>query len=52
VGCELEYILRAEFRGDYELLQYVDECHSNKIKEKHEYWRDVCNKLYDIPLTK
>jgi hypothetical protein len=51
VGCEMEYILRAEFRGDYDLLQYVDECHLKKIKSKYQYWKDVCNLLYDIPLS-
>jgi len=51
VGCEIEYILRAEFRGDYDLLPYVDSCHLDKIKSKYKYWKDVCNLLYDIPLS-
>jgi glycosyltransferase involved in cell wall biosynthesis len=48
VGCELEYILNAEFRGDYALFPYVDNCHLEKIKQSHEYLREVCNKLFDI----
>ena len=48
VGCELEYILNAEFRGDYALFPYVDNCHLEKIKQSHEYLRGVCNKLFDI----
>jgi hypothetical protein len=51
VGCDLEYILKAEFRNDYEILKFVDECHVKQIKEKHDYWRSVCNYLFDIPLN-
>jgi hypothetical protein len=50
VGCDLDYILRAEFRGDYDLLPYVDDCHVNKMREMHEYLKMVCGKLFDIPL--
>jgi hypothetical protein len=50
VGCDMQYILQAEFRSDYDLMPYVDECHSNKMRELHEYLRTVCAKLYDIPL--
>ena len=49
VGCELDYILRAEFRSDSELFGFVDSCHLEKIKSNHEYWRGICNKLFDIP---
>jgi len=49
VGCELDYILRAEFRSDSELFGFVDNCHLEKIKKNHEHWRSVCNKLFDIP---
>jgi hypothetical protein len=51
VGCDLDYILRAEFKADYELLRFVDECHLVEIKKYHEYWISVCNKVYDIPFT-
>ena len=50
VGCDMDYILRMEFRNDYDLLPYVDECHADKMREKHEYWRSVCAKLYDVKL--
>jgi hypothetical protein len=51
VGCDLDYILRAEFRADYQLLTFVDNCHVIKIKERHEYWRGICNNLFDIPFS-
>jgi hypothetical protein len=51
VGCNIEYILQAEFRNDYELLKYVDDCHIEKIRNKYEYWREVCGKLYDIKIN-
>jgi len=51
VGCNLDYILRAEFRAEYELMQFVDQDVPNKIKAKYEYWHNVCNKLYDIPFS-
>jgi len=50
VGCELDYILRAEFMTNYDLLEYVDDCHKDKIKEFHLYLRTVCSKLYDIKI--
>ena len=50
VGCNMEYILQSEFRNDYELLQFVDECHVEKMRTFHEYLREVCGKLYDIKL--
>jgi len=51
VGCDLDYILKAEFRADSALLSYVDKCHLENITEKHHYWRNVCNGLFDIPFT-
>jgi glycosyltransferase involved in cell wall biosynthesis len=50
VGSDLEYILKSEFRADYELLPFVDSCHVERIKKEHEYWLGICNKLYDIRL--
>jgi hypothetical protein len=50
VGCKMDYILQAEFRTDYDLLPYVDDCHTKKMRDFHEYLKEVCNKLYDIPL--
>jgi hypothetical protein len=51
VGCNLEYILRSEFRADCDILSFVDECHVKKITDHHEYLRKVCNELYDIPFS-
>lgn len=50
VGCPLDSILQSEFRLDYDLLPYVDDCHVAKIKESHEYLLSVCGKLYDVAL--
>ena len=51
VGCDLDYILKAEFRSDSELFSFVDSCHLEKIKTNHQYWRGVCDKLFDIPFS-
>jgi len=48
VGCELDYILNAEFAADSALFTYVDKYHLENITEKHYYWRNTCNKLFDI----
>jgi hypothetical protein len=50
VGCNMETILKAEFRKDYEILEFVDECHVEKMKILHEYLRSVCYNLYDIKI--
>ena len=50
VGCELDYILRAEFMANYNLIEFVDTCHLQKISEYHHRLRAICNELYDIPL--
>jgi hypothetical protein len=51
VGCDLDYILKAEFRADSELLKYVDSCHLENIRKNHEHWRKCCDKLFDIPFS-
>jgi hypothetical protein len=51
VGCDLDYILKAEFRSDSELFGFVDSCHLEKIKKNHQYWRGACDKLFDIPFS-
>jgi len=51
VGCNLDYILQAEFRSDCTLFSYVDASHLEIMKEKHEYWRSICNTLFDIPFS-
>jgi hypothetical protein len=50
VGCDLDYILRAEFMANYSLIDFVDACHVQKIADYHHRLRTVCNELYDIPL--
>jgi len=51
VGCNLDYILKAEFRSDSELFGFVDSCHLEKIQKNHKYWRGACDKLFDIPFS-
>jgi hypothetical protein len=50
VGCDINYILQAEFKFDYDLLIYVDDCHEKKMRDFHNYLRTICGKLYDVPL--
>lgn len=52
VGCDLNYILRAEFMSNYSLIEFVDSCHVEKIAEYHNRLRSVCNELYDISFPK
>lgn len=50
VGCDLDYILRSEFMGNYELIPFVDECHVQKIRDYHLRLRGICNEIYDTAI--
>jgi glycosyltransferase involved in cell wall biosynthesis len=50
VGCDLEYILKQEFRSNYSLLEFVDASHKDKIENFHNRFRKICNEIYDNPL--
>ena len=50
VGCELDYILRSEFMKNYELMEFVDSCHVQKIQDYHHRLRSICNELYDLSI--
>lgn len=50
VGCDLDYILRSEFMGNYELIPFVDECHVQKIRDYHVRLRGICNEIYDTAI--
>ena len=50
VGCELDTILRTEFKGNYAILEYVDQKHVNQINELYNHVRLVCSQLYDLGL--
>jgi len=50
VGCDLDSILRAEFKNNYTILDYVDQTHINQIKDLYERVQSVCNEMYDIKL--
>lgn len=50
VGCQLDYILRSEFMKNYDLMEFVDSCHVQKISDYHNRLRSICNELYDTPI--
>lgn len=50
VGCKLDYIIKAEFPADHDLIKFIDDCHLNKIETLHNYLIMVCNLLYDQPI--
>jgi hypothetical protein len=50
VGCDIDSIIKSEFPIDHDLMDFVDECHLNKIKELYNYLRMVCNMIYDQKL--
>jgi glycosyltransferase involved in cell wall biosynthesis len=50
VGCELDAILRTEFKHNYAILDYVDQKHVNLIIELYNRVRMVCGQLYDLGL--
>lgn len=51
VGCDLDTILRAEFRDNYAILDYVDRKHVNEIVELYNRVRLVCGQIYDFGLS-
>ena len=50
VGCELDTILQTEFKGNYAILEFVDQKHVNRIIELYNHVRLVCGQLYDLGL--
>jgi glycosyltransferase involved in cell wall biosynthesis len=48
VGCDLEYILRTEFQGDYIYLEFVDPIHKERMIAQYEATRALCLRLYDV----
>lgn len=50
IGYSLDNILRCEFRSNYQLLEYVDSKHVDKIEKLYNNMRCVCEKIYEIPL--
>jgi hypothetical protein len=51
VGNSFETILKNEFKNHYPLLEYVDDCHTNRLKQQFDYLRRVCDMVYDIKIT-
>lgn len=52
VGSDLDFILKSEFKADYAIVPYTDNDILIQIKNKHEYWRELCNNLYDIKFVR
>lgn len=50
IGCDLDAILRAEFKENYAILDYVDQKHVLMITELYERVRLVCGRIYDVGL--
>ena len=50
VGCDLDTILRAEFKNNYFILDYVEQKHIGRITELHNRVKRVCTEIYDLGL--
>jgi hypothetical protein len=50
VGVAFEDTLRAEFRANYALLEFVDPVHVEKMRARYEEVVRVCTLLYDVPM--
>lgn len=50
VGCDLDTILRAEFKNNYFILDYVEQKHIGRITELHERVKCVCAEIFDLGL--
>lgn len=51
VGCDLETILKTEFKNNYAILDYVDQRHIRKITELYNRVKMVCDIIYDHKLN-
>lgn len=51
VGCDLETILKTEFKNNYAILDYVDQKHIRKIIDLHNRVRSICDIIYDHKLN-
>jgi glycosyltransferase involved in cell wall biosynthesis len=47
VGCDLDYILKTEFKEDYPYIEFVDACHLETLVQYHHRLVNLCCKLYD-----
>jgi len=46
VGCELEYILKTEFKEDYLYLDFIDSCHVEILTKYYYRLKKLCSSLY------
>jgi hypothetical protein len=49
-GREIDHILASEFCADYAYIDYIDQCHVDKIKEYYSRIRAICAKIYETPI--
>jgi len=50
LGMSFEDILVAEFKGNRPILDFVDDCHSARLREHFDLVRRVCGEIYDIKI--
>ena len=43
-----EILLKREFLANYEILNYIDQEHIQKLKENHEKWKTIFQTMYEI----
>ena len=47
-GIEFDVFLKREFLANYAILDYVDQNHIHKLKEKHKNWTTIFQSMYEI----
>ena len=47
-GIEFDAFLKREFLANYAILDYVDQNHIHKLKEKHKNWTTIFQSMYEI----
>ena len=52
VGMSFDNIVRREFRGNYSIIDYVDQSHITKLRDVYDSVRSVCQEIYHIPILK
>ena len=45
---DFDTYLKREFLANYEILDYVDQEHIQKLKENHKKWTTIFQSMYEI----
>jgi hypothetical protein len=48
IGIEFDAFLKREFLANYSILNYVDSCHVEGLRAKHNYWIPIFRSIYEI----